>query len=228
MEMRRRDAAEILTTSFALKGCVAIDVGCGEGALVRALAKAGAHVVGIEPGPEMLARARAAPAVADERYEAASAEALPLADGAADLVVFSNSLHHVPVELQPRALAEAARVLKPGGTLFVSEPIADGPFYAVTRLFNDETDVRAKAQEALRNLDRRGLERIEAYTYYQPITSPDFESFKNRSIAIEPARAAKFAAREAEIRTTFDRMGKVVADGIEFNVPTSVAVFRKT
>ena len=50
-------------------------------------------------------------------YHSADAGALPVPDGSADLVVFLNTLHHLP---EPgAALAEARRILKPGGTIWV-------------------------------------------------------------------------------------------------------------
>lgn len=48
-----------------------------------------------------------------------------------------------------QALAEAARVLRPGGHLYVSEPVFAGPYNEVIRLFNDEGVVRAAAQAAI-------------------------------------------------------------------------------
>src|SRR5262245_29132691 len=110
-----------------------VDVGCGDGSLVRHLARRGAHAVGVEVGAEPLARARAHDTVADERYEQAGAQALPLDDGVADAVVFSNSLHHVPGELLDTALAEAARVLRPGGLVYVQEPVAEGAYFELLR-----------------------------------------------------------------------------------------------
>lgn len=227
MMTQRRNTPDIIAATIPLAGRTVVDVGCGEGILVRHMARAGAHVIGVEPGPRMLEFAHSAPAVADERYIEAPAERLPLPDSFADMVVFSNSLHHVPVEVQPKALAEAARVLKKGGTLYVSEPVADGPFFAITRLFNDETEVRAHALAALRDATRHGLEQVDEFVHIQTVKNRDFAAFKERSIAIEPSRAGAFAANEGEIRATFERNGVATEDGVAFDNPIRVNVFRK-
>lgn len=223
----RRNTPDIIAATVPLAGRTVVDIGCGEGMLVRHLARAGAHVTGVEPGPRMLELAHRAPAVADERYIEAPAEKLPLPDASADLVVFSNSLHHVPVAVQSKALAEAARILRQGGTLYVSEPVADGPFFAITRLFNDETDVRAHALSALREAGRHGLEQTDEFVHIQTVKSRDFSAFRERSIAIEPSRAGAFAANEGEIRSMFERNGVPTEDGIAFDNPTRVNIFRK-
>ena len=62
------------------------------------------------------------------RFEQADARALPFADGAFDIVVFDSTLSHVP---EPeRALAEAARVVRPGGSLGVF----DGDYATTVKL----------------------------------------------------------------------------------------------
>ncbi len=61
-----------------------------------------------------------------------------------------KSLHHVPVESMAQALVDAARVLRPGGHLYVSEPVYAGPLNEVVRLFNDEGKVRAAFEPHLR------------------------------------------------------------------------------
>lgn len=223
----RRTTPDIIAATVPLAGSMVVDIGCGEGMLVRHMARAGAHVVGVEPGPRMLELAHNVPVAADERYIEAPAQRIPLPDASADLVVFSNSLHHVPVAVQPQALAEAARILKQGGTLYVSEPVADGPFFAMTRLFNDETDVRAHALAALRGAARHGLKQIDEFVHIQTVKSRDFSAFKERSIAIEPSRAGAFAANEREIRAVFERNGIATEDGIAFDNPTRVNIFRK-
>ena len=51
--------------------------------------------------------------------------------------------------LLAQALGEVARVLRPGGHLYVSEPVYGGALNDVVRLYNDEGVVRAAAQAAL-------------------------------------------------------------------------------
>jgi ubiquinone biosynthesis O-methyltransferase len=104
-----------------LDGRCVLDVGCGDGALAEALARAGAQVTGIDADPHMLAAARERLAAA--RLEAAllqaDAQAQPFGDARFDVVVAVTvlCLLHQP----ERALAEMARVLKPGGRLVIGE-----------------------------------------------------------------------------------------------------------
>lgn len=88
-----------------------LDVGGGTG---RAAAALGSAVV-VDPAAGMLRRARRAghPAVR------ADAAALPVAECSVDAVVVLDALHHVPD--REGALAEAARVLRPGGVLVVRD-----------------------------------------------------------------------------------------------------------
>ena len=84
------------------------------------------------------------------RYVEGAAEALPFPDASFDVVIFFNSLHHVSAESMDAALAEAARVLRRDGLLYVQEPSAQGPAFELLRPVNDETPVRKAAQQALR------------------------------------------------------------------------------
>src|ERR1700689_1059460 len=84
-----------------------LDVGCGQGRLVRELTGLGARVTGIEISEQQLAPARGADDGAGARYFVGRAAATPLADGSLDLVVFRASLHHVPIAQMLPALREA-------------------------------------------------------------------------------------------------------------------------
>ncbi|MGQ9682291.1 MAG: class I SAM-dependent methyltransferase [Anaerolineae bacterium] len=101
-----------------------LDIGSGTGALSLALAEhlTAGHLVGIDPTPQMLDRARenaCASGLADRvEFRQASAEALPFEDASFDVVVSSIALHHTVVR---RSLQEIARVLKPGGRLVVAD-----------------------------------------------------------------------------------------------------------
>lgn len=88
--------------------CAVADVGAGTGKLTEVLLRLGCEAVAVEPDDEM----RALLAGADAR--AGSAEALPLEDRSVDAVVAGQAFHWFDA---PRFVDEAARVLRPGGTV---------------------------------------------------------------------------------------------------------------
>jgi SAM-dependent methyltransferase len=95
----------------------ALDAACGTGRYAAHLAARGHRVVGVDGSAEMLARARTR--VPDGAFARGDLHRLPLADGAVDAVVCALALVHVP-SLGP-VLAEFARVLRPGGSLVISD-----------------------------------------------------------------------------------------------------------
>ena len=89
-----------------------LDLGAGTGKLTRAFVRRAAHVIAVEPGPEMLAQLRRVVPHADAVIGAA--EAIPLADDAVDAVVCGQSFHWFRTD---EAVREISRVLRPGGGL---------------------------------------------------------------------------------------------------------------
>ena len=110
-----------------------VDVGCGACHIARSLAELGADVLGIEPDPAQAERNRRADRVANVTLIEAGAEAIPADNQSVDGVMFFRSLHHVPRRLMDAALVEAARVLKPGGFLYVVEPGMEGSHFRMMR-----------------------------------------------------------------------------------------------
>ncbi|WP_250028767.1 methyltransferase domain-containing protein [Paractinoplanes maris] len=101
----------------ALEPGVAVDAACGTGRHAAHLASLGHRVTGVDSSPDMLAQARVR--VPQATFLEGDLDALPVADEHADLVICALALAHLP-DLRP-ALAELARVLKPGGHLIVTD-----------------------------------------------------------------------------------------------------------
>jgi ArsR family transcriptional regulator len=117
---------EMFGADFALRALVSLlpdtwtvgDLGCGTGAVVATLAPHVGRVIGVDASAEMLAAAQARVGALDNvDLRRGTLEALPLEDQSLDAAVMMLVLHHLPAPAG--ALAEARRVLKPGGRLLV-------------------------------------------------------------------------------------------------------------
>jgi len=102
---------------------VALDLGCGPGALSYALAKKAqpsSTIIGIDISNDQLnyARAHADGFPCKPQFIKCSMDELNFPDQSFDLVMTSMALHETPPEVRRKAIKEAARVLKPGG-LFI-------------------------------------------------------------------------------------------------------------
>jgi ubiquinone/menaquinone biosynthesis C-methylase UbiE len=116
---RGRLGAQVL--AGLVPGTAVVDVGCGTGTLAIMLAAGGAAVIGVDGDPEVLALAHAKPGAEAVQWRKGLATALPLPGASADRVVMSLLLHHLDPAGKRTALAEAVRVLRPGGRLHVAD-----------------------------------------------------------------------------------------------------------
>ncbi|SDM41215.1 methyltransferase domain-containing protein [Allokutzneria albata] len=112
-------AVDLRQRSYELLGAGAgdavLDVGCGSGLAVAELAALGTAAAGVDPNPEMIEIARQR--YPREEFLLGSAEALPHADASLRGYRADKVLHAVPDPAA--AMAEAARVLAPGGRIVV-------------------------------------------------------------------------------------------------------------
>ena len=218
---------EVLERLLEPAGRDVVDVGCGGGWLARELAARGARVTGTEISDQQLAEARArGDAEGAISYVVGPAEALPLADASVDVVVFMNSLHHVPTAAMPAALREARRVLRPRGRVFVAEPQAAGDFYAMVKLVQDEDHVRAVALRALDDAGATGLERLITLEYDVAGWLADVAALRQRIVSVDPARAARFDAHETRLSEAFHRLGSARDGGRSFTQPMRADLMR--
>ncbi|MCP4008920.1 MAG: class I SAM-dependent methyltransferase [Proteobacteria bacterium] len=171
---------QVLQDTLELSNRRVVDIGCGKGEFAAAIAGLGAQVSGIEPDPVQAASNRNAKPVPGLDLFEAGAQSLPLESTSQDVLLFRFSLHHIPPALYPEVLNEAARVLKPGGSLYIMEPVAQGSSQYVMELFHDETRVRAKAQQALTDFAPAYFEHRKTYNYTVVRHYDDFEAYVKR------------------------------------------------
>ncbi len=209
---------EVISGAVTLSGLRVADVGCGRGTLVRWLAGRAAQVVGIETQEELVEQARRRQPVAGERYLHGRGESMPLDDASMDLVIFSFSLHHVPEASMRRALVEARRVLASGGQLLVVEPVADGGYFEVMRLVDDETRVRRLALEAVRDVEAHGLAPVAERSWRIRYHFSDVEQLKRRLVEVDPSRRPAVEAKAEELERRFLAFGERVDEGYRFEM----------
>ncbi len=111
-----------------------LDIGCGAGAMIRALEAAGVQrVTGVDPSPYLLQVA--AETSPDVRYLHGVAEDLDLPDQSQDAVTACFVFHELPPARAREAFTEIFRVLRPGGTLAFIEPSRHQWEWGWARLF---------------------------------------------------------------------------------------------
>lgn len=157
-------------------GLAFLDYGCGTGDLMRVLARLGARAAwqGCDVSTAMLAEVGrrwpadlgAAPAVAAQDGAAA-----PFDAGRFDVVAISAVLHHVPPAGRPAVYRELARLLKPGGRLYVFEHNPRNPLvrYVVARTAIDADAILLDPGEVRGGLQAAGLSAPSAdYLMFTP------------------------------------------------------------
>jgi SAM-dependent methyltransferase len=164
-----------MLSSHLCPGMNVLELGCGIGLFTAELAKTGADVTGIDISPDLLEIARAERAAPNVHYEVQNAYATSYAGSTFETVVGSSVLHHLELE---SALREMHRVLKPGGTIFFTEPNMLNPQIAVQknvpwikRKLGDSPDETAFFRWPLRrSLERNGFReiRIEPFDFLHP------------------------------------------------------------
>lgn len=187
---------DVLRQRQIMPGARILDVACGAGLVSLPLAQAGYHVTGIDLAPGAIEEARRrTPEAADARFEVGDAYALDAEDDSYDAVLLLDMLEHV--ERPGDAIAEAARVVRPGGVVlfhtFNKTPLAwalaihgfkvvapGGPKHIhVYRLFIPPRDLRTMhTQSGLDVAELRGVHPVPNRAFWRSVVrrrvDPDF------------------------------------------------------
>lgn len=217
---------EILDRLLQLQGATVLELGCGKAEKTRIVAQQAASVLALEVDERQLAKNLAVTDLPNVRFARGGAEQIPAPDSNYDIVLMFKSLHHVPAELMDRAFSEIRRVLKPGGTAYISEPVYAGEFNEVLKLFHDERVVREAAFAAEKRAVASGqLVLAEQKFFLQPMHFADFAQFEEQVLKVTHTEHRLSEETHEKVRTRFN--GYITADGVNFQMPIRVDLLRK-
>jgi ubiquinone/menaquinone biosynthesis C-methylase UbiE len=143
---------DILDSTVSLSGKEVLEIGCGDGSRSEMIANRCSKLVGIEPDGSKVALAlqRATP---NASFQEGVAESIPFESESFDLVLFTLSLHHVPMPDMGKAIDEAVRVVRPTGFIVFFEPDMIGSFFEGEIKFDacdgDEREAKKAAYQAM-------------------------------------------------------------------------------
>ena len=154
---------------------VIADLGAGEGTVSQLLARRAKKVIAVDNSEKMvefgssLARSHG---VKNLEYRLGDLEELPVKKGEADVAFFSQSLHHA--QHPPRALAEAFRILKPGGRVIILDLLKH--HFEEARALYADVWLGFSEVELRRMLSDAGFQNISTALVHREAEAPHFET----------------------------------------------------
>jgi ArsR family transcriptional regulator len=166
------------------------DLGIGDGMLTLMLSEVASQVTAVDISPEMLAQLKARAAkqgISNIETVEGEIEDLPLPDASFDVVVLSQALHHA---VKPaRALAEARRILVPGGRLLVIDLLAHTEEWVRDQLQHVHLGFTEAALASL--VDKAGFERAFIHRVARDPQPPHFMTLVATGVAPAPTTASR-------------------------------------
>ncbi|HUT42011.1 MAG TPA: class I SAM-dependent methyltransferase [Gammaproteobacteria bacterium] len=213
---------------LALDGKHILELGCGSAAITRDIATSGADrkITALEVDEIAHEKNLQIEDLPNVTFGLAGAEDIPLEDESVDVVFMFKSLHHVPVDLMDQSMREIRRVLKPGGLVYISEPVFAGEFNEILRLFHDEKLVREAAFSAVKRAVDGGLfSLVEEIFFNSPMQFESFADFENRIIRATHTEHRLDEKLYGLVKQGFEAC--VGDDGAHFLMPVRVDLLKK-
>ena len=206
-----------------------LELGCGAARTILELAELhpGLEIIATEVDEKQHRKNLEHSDVPNVTFVLGGAEAIAQPDVSVDYVLVLKSLHHVPGEFLERSLSEVQRVLKPGGLAYISEPIAQGPFNDILRLFHDEAEVRGKAFSAIRGAVAVGtFELVEQIFFNERRIYEGFGDYERDVLLVTHSHFEIDAALHDKVRAAFAAQANS-RGAVEFHAPQRVDLLRR-
>ncbi|MEJ1298619.1 MAG: class I SAM-dependent methyltransferase [Candidatus Sedimenticola sp. (ex Thyasira tokunagai)] len=219
---------EIIDRLLPLENADVLELGCGRAWMTRLISEERhpRRLIATEVDQIQHEKNRQIDDLPGVTFVYGGAEAINLPDHSIDITLMLKSLHHVPLELMEQGLHEVARVLRPGGLLYISEPVYDGDFNEILKLFHDEKEVREAAFGAICGVVVSGLFELEEQIFFNsPGHYRDFAHFEERMLNVTHTEHQIDDALYQQIKATF--MEHMTEDGAHFLKPSRVDLLRK-
>jgi len=219
---------EIMEQVLPMQGMRVLELGCGRAWMTRRISELfqPQEIIATEVDRIQHEKNLQIDDLPNVRFVYGGAEQIDLPDHSVDRALMLKSLHHVPRELMEAALQEIARVLKPGGLAYMSEPVYQGDFNDILRLFHDEKEVRELAFEAVRQAVRGGTFELQEEIFFNsPGHYRDFSEFDERMLQVTHTDHQISSDLYQRIESAFER--HMTDDGAHFLKPSRVDLLRK-
>lgn len=197
-----RNITVIEETFSPLENQRILDVGCGRGGLLKALANRLAKPTGIDVNKQSLIEASRKCPQAELIHTGVGD--MVFRDHVFDGTIILNTLHHIPEREIQSGLQKALQVTKPGCPVLIMEPLNFGSFFEVFKPLEDETDVCRNALHELHDFIERDLGRLDdAFEYLTSIRVNSIEAIVNDAISVYPKRANRIEMVFEEMKELF-------------------------
>ena len=219
---------KLMLEQLPFDGAHVLELGCGKAEKTRTLAETGrvAQIIALEVDAIQHARNLEVTDLPQVSFRHGGAEAIPADDNSVDIVLMFKSLHHVPMQHMDQALSEIARVLKPGGLAWISEPVYAGDLNEVFKLFHDEKVVREAAFAALCKAVDDGRLLLEQELFFNTRSFfENFAQFDQRMIQVTHSNHQLSPVLYQQVREKFEAF--LTPEGASFLNPQRVDVLRK-
>lgn len=219
---------KLMLAELPFDGASVLELGCGRADKTRTLAETGRlkEIVALEVDDIQHQRNLQIVDLPTVHFRHGGAEAIPAADESFDLVLMFKSLHHVPVQYMDAALSEIARVLKPGGLAWISEPVFAGELNEVFRLFHNEEIVREAAFAAICKAVDDGRLRLEKQLFFNTRSFfESFDQFDQRMIQVTHTSHRLAPELYRQVKEKFESY--LTPEGATFLNPQRVDLLRK-